>query len=425
MAEVMRMPLLSDTMTEGTVVDWHKEIGDTIEIGELLLEIETDKAVMEQDSFFEGVLLHIGVTKGDTVPVDALLCVIGEEGEDPLAAIAADEAGDDDDDDDATEEAVIETVAPAESIAPSSSDERVKASPLAKKMAEDSGINLSTLKGSGEHGRIVKRDIEAYLDKQATSAPAPKAPTAPKPIVTKTATPPPPPAFGSGEASYEDVAVSGMRKTIARRLGESKYTAPHFYLTVRINMENAKTLRKKLNAFSPVKISFNDLVVKSAAMALRQHPAVNSSWLGDHIRLNKVYNIGVAVAIDEGLLVPVVKHADMKSLSQISTEVRAYAGKARERKITPAEMSGNTFTISNLGMMGIEEFTAIINSPDACIMAVGAIVPTPIVDGEEIKVAGMMKVTLSCDHRVVDGAKGAAFLKTFKEILEDPIRLLV
>ena len=430
------MPLLSDTMTEGTVVAWHKQIGDDIEVGELLLEIETDKAVMEQDSFFEGKLLYIGVQEGEAVPVDAVLCVIGEEGEDAAAAIAA-EAGEGSaaDATEATTDApspAAET--PAAEVETPTTDERVKASPLAKKMAEDAGIQLSQLTGSGENGRIVKRDIEAFMEQKAADAPAPKAPATPAqpapvamptPQVQAATPPPPPPAFGSDEASYEDVKLSNMRKTIARRLAESKYTAPHFYLTVRINMDNAKKIRKQLNEISPVKISFNDLVVKSAAMALRQHPAINSSWLGDHIRINKVYNIGVAVAIDEGLLVPVVKHADMKSLSQISGEVREMAGRARERKLSPAEMSGNTFTISNLGMMGIEEFTAIINPPDACIMAVGGIFPTPVIDGDEIKVAHMMKVTLSCDHRVVDGAKGASFLKTFKEILEDPIRLLV
>jgi pyruvate dehydrogenase E2 component (dihydrolipoamide acetyltransferase) len=422
MAEVMKMPLLSDTMTEGTVIGWHKEVGDDVEIGELLLEIETDKAVMEQDSFFEGKLLYIGVQEGDTVPVDVVLCVIGEEGEDPQAAIAAlqaDSSGSKEETAPAEEAAAPEAV--VEAAAPVSSDERVKASPLAKKMAADAGISLGSLKGSGEHGRIVKRDIEAHLEAKA-SAPAPVA--APRPQVQAATPPPPPPAFGDAPA-YEDFPLSGMRKTIARRLGESKYSAPHFYLTIKVNMERAKAVRKQLNAFSPVKISYNDLVVKSVAMALRDHPAINSSWLGDHVRVNKVYNIGVAVAIDEGLLVPVVKNADMKSLSQISSEVREYAGKARERKITPAEMSGNTFTISNLGMMGIDEFTAIINAPDACIMAVGAMTPTPIVEDGEIKVADIMKVTLSCDHRVVDGAKGAAFLKTFREILEDPIRIMV
>lgn len=427
MAEVMKMPLMSDTMTEGTVVAWHKQVGDEVEVGELLLEIETDKAVMEQDSFFEGVLLYIGVNEGDTVPVDSVLCVIGEKGEDPQAAIAAVSGGSTKET--TTTEAPIEekTTSTVEQTASSDEGSRVKASPLAKKMAEDAGLNLANLTGTGDHGRIIKRDIEAALDKQVTEAPAPQAPVQPA-VTRQVATPtppPPPPAFGTGEASYEDISLSGMRKTIARRLGESKFSAPHFYLTIKVNMDNAFAIRKQLNEYSPVKISFNDLVVKSAAMALRQHPAINSSWLGDRIRVNKVYNVGVAVAVDEGLLVPVVRHADMKSLSEISGEVRAYAGKAKDRKLSADDMSGNTFTISNLGMFGIEEFTAIINSPDACIMAVGAIVDTPVVVDGEIKVSKIMSVTLSCDHRVVDGASGAKFLQTFKGILEDPIRLLV
>jgi pyruvate dehydrogenase E2 component (dihydrolipoamide acetyltransferase) len=424
MAEVMKMPLMSDTMTEGTVIAWRKQVGDTVEVGELLLEIETDKAVMEQDSFFEGVLLYIGVNAGDTVPVDSVLCVIGEEGEDPHAAIAAVSGGS------AKTAAKVEEPVQASITAvenPTSNEDRVKASPLAKKMAEDAGLSLVSISGSGDHGRIIKRDIEAALEQKtskiAASHPVQQvvAPVAPTP----TPPPPPPAAFGDGQASYEDIVVTGMRKTIARRLGESKFSAPHFYLTIKVNMDNASTIRTQLNEFSPVKISFNDLVVKSAAMALREHPAINSSWLGDHIRVNKVYNVGVAVAVEEGLLVPVIKHADMKSLSQIANEVRVFAGKAKDRKLSANDMSGNTFTISNLGMFGIEEFTAIINSPDACIMAVGAIIDTPVVAGGEIKVAKIMSVTLSCDHRVVDGASGAKFLQTFKAILEDPIRLLV
>lgn len=426
MAEVMKMPLMSDTMTEGTVVAWHKEVGDEVEIGELLLEIETDKAVMEQDSFFEGVLLYIGVQEGDTVPVDSVICVIGEKGEDAQAAIDAVAGGTSKEETTAVveESAKEETSTIVEQNA-NANESRVKASPLAKKMAQEAGLNLANVTGSGDHGRIIKRDIEAALDKQVTEAPAPQAPVQPIVRQVATPTPPPPPAFGNGEASYEDVSLSGMRKTIARRLGESKFSAPHFYLTIKVNMDNAFTIRKQLNEFSPVKISFNDLVVKSAAMALRKHPAINSSWLGDKIRINKVYNVGVAVAVDEGLLVPVVRHADMKSLSEISGEVRAFAGKAKERKLSADDMSGNTFTISNLGMFGIEEFTAIINSPDACIMAVGAIVDTPVVADGEIKVSKIMSVTLSCDHRVVDGASGAKFLQTFKSVLEDPIRLLV
>lgn len=421
MAEVMKMPLLSDTMTEGTVVAWHKKVGDTIEIGEVLLEIETDKAVMEQDSFHEGVLLYIGVEEGSAVPVNQVLCVIGEEGEDYKAALAADAGGAKPKAEKAApvviEEATPQTAAP---VVTAAEEAKVKASPLAKKMAEEAGINLANIAGTGDYGRIIKRDIEAMIEAPA----APVAVVAPQ-TAAPVAVPAPPKAFGAEGDTYEDVALTGMRKTIARRLGESKFTAPHFYLTININMDKAKQVRQQLNAFSPVKISFNDLVVKSAAMALRQHPTINSSWLGDRIRINKVFNIGVAIAVPEGLLVPVIRHTDMKSLSQISTEVRAYAEKAKSRKITPDDMSGNTFTISNLGMFGIDQFTAIINAPDACIMAVGGISDTPVVVDGEVKVASIMKVTLSCDHRVVDGASGAKFLQTFKELLENPIGLMV
>jgi pyruvate dehydrogenase E2 component (dihydrolipoamide acetyltransferase) len=430
MAEVMLMPLLSDTMTEGTVAAWHKEIGDEVEIGELLLEIETDKAVMEQDSFFEGTLLHIGVQEGETVPVNAVLAVIGEKGEDfqadLKAALAKANGGSV-----ATEEApaaeavpeapvaeVVETAAPEVS-----EDGRVKASPLARKMAEEEGLKISNIKGSGENGRIVRRDVEAAIETQKAAPAAVSAP-APQPVVAAPATPPPPPAGVEGEA-YEEVKVSNMRKVIARRLGESKYSAPHFYLTMAINMDNAMTVRKQLNAISPSKISFNDLVVKAASLALRQHPAINASWLGDAIRYNKVYNVGVAVAVDEGLVVPVIRNADMKSLSQISAEVKDKAKKAMDRKLPMEDMQGNTFSISNLGMFGIEEFTAIINPPDSCILAVGGINQVPVVKDGEIAVGNIMKVTLSCDHRVVDGASGAAFLNTLKGLLEDPISMLV
>jgi pyruvate dehydrogenase E2 component (dihydrolipoamide acetyltransferase) len=426
----MLMPLLSDTMTEGTVAAWHKEIGDEVEIGELLLEIETDKAVMEQDSFFEGTLLHIGVQEGETVPVNAVLAVIGEKGEDfqadLKAALAKANGGSV-----ATEEApaaeavpeapvaeVVETAAPEVS-----EDGRVKASPLARKMAEEEGLKISNIKGSGENGRIVRRDVEAAIETQKAAPAAVSAP-APQPVVAAPATPPPPPAGVEGEA-YEEVKVSNMRKVIARRLGESKYSAPHFYLTMAINMDNAMAIRKQLNAISPSKISFNDLVVKAASLALRQHPAINASWLGDAIRYNKVYNVGVAVAVDEGLVVPVIRNADMKSLSQISAEVKDKAKKAMDRKLPMEDMQGNTFSISNLGMFGIEEFTAIINPPDSCILAVGGINQVPVVKDGEIAVGNIMKVTLSCDHRVVDGASGAAFLNTLKGLLEDPISMLV
>ncbi len=430
MAEVIRMPRLSDTMEEGNIVAWYKKEGDKVERGDLLAEIETDKATMEFESLWEGVLLHIAVKEGP-VPVNGVIAVIGEEGEDWKAAIEA-EGGDAA----AAAPAVREEPAPATGAPPApgqpSSDQpatqaeegRIKASPLARSMARQAGIDLSQIKGTGEHGRIVKRDVEAFLQQQQQQAPAATpaarpAPAAPAPQAT--------PAFAATlEAdTYEDVPVSQMRKTIARRLSESKFTAPHFYLTVEIDMGKAIEWRKQINEVAPEKISFNDLVIKACAIALKQHPAVNSSWLGDRIRRHKVVHIGVAVAVEDGLLVPVIRHADMKSLSQINSEVRTLAEKARARKLQPDEMQGNTFTISNLGMFGIEEFTAIINPPDACILAVGSIVEKPVVKDGTIKPGHRMKVTLSCDHRVVDGATGARFLQTLKGILENPIRLLV
>ncbi len=426
MADVMLMPLLSDTMTEGTVAAWHKQVGDEVEIGELLLEIETDKAVMEQDSFFQGTLLHIGVQEGETVPVNAVLAVIGKAGEDfkaDLAAALAKVKGGAPIEETAAEtvvDAPIETTVEAETIA--DGDDRVKASPLARKMAKEEGLEIAVLKGSGENGRIVKRDVETALEQRA-AAPAPVA--APTPVAAVTTTPPPPPAYGVEGAAYEEVKVSNMRKVIARRLGESKYSAPHFYLTIAIDMDNAMAIRTRLNEVSPVKISFNDLVIKATAIALREHPSINASWLGDSIRYNKVYNIGVAVAVDEGLVVPVIRHADMKSLSQIASEVKDKAKKAIDRKLPMEEMQGNTFSISNLGMFGIEEFTAIINPPDSCILAVGGINQVPVVKNGEIAVGNIMKLTLSCDHRVVDGAGGAKFLQTLKTLLEDPIRMMV
>jgi pyruvate dehydrogenase E2 component (dihydrolipoamide acetyltransferase) len=421
MAEVMLMPLLSDTMTEGTVAAWHKKIGDEIEIGEMLLEIETDKAVMEQDSFFEGTLLHIGVQEGETVPVNAVLAVIGAKGEDfaaDLKAALAKATGGGSSEEKTEETKTEETPAPkAETVveapkATAPGDDRIKSSPLARKMATAEGLDLSKVDGTGENGRIVKRDVESALENRSAAPAEKSAPVAAAPVFTMGQEP-------------EEVKVSQMRKTIARRLAESKFSAPHFYITVAIDMDNAISTRKKMNEISPVKISFNDLVVKSVAVALRQHPVINASWLGDTIRYNKVYNIGVAVAVDEGLLVPVIHNADMKSLSQISTEVRDKAGRAKDRKLGMDEMSGNTFTISNLGMFGVEEFTAIINPPDACILAVGGISKVPVVKDGEVKPGNVMKVTLSCDHRVVDGASGAAFLNTLKGLLEDPIRMMI
>lgn len=441
MAEVIRMPLMSDTMEEGNIIGWLKEEGETVESGETLAEVETDKATMELDSFFDGVLLHIAVKEGP-VPVDGIIAVIGEEGEDWKAAIEAAGNGKasakdaDSGSNAATEAPTSEKSAdPAPereaSSSPADSDKRIKASPLARSMAKEAGIQLENVSGSGDQGRIVKKDIEAYLEDQPTQAAPPAAqPAAPQtpaaPAKEEKAAPAVPAfSFSGGGENYEDQPVSQMRKVIARRLGESKFTAPHFYLTIEMDMDKLMAMRKRINEVAPVKISFNDFVVKAAAVALRQHPAINASWLGDKIRYNKDVNIGVAVAVEDGLLVPVVKYADMKSLSQLKTEIGTMAGKAKNRKLQPDEMQGNTFTISNLGMFGIEEFTAIINPPDSCIMAVGGIVQKPVVKGGEIVVGNRMKVTLSCDHRVVDGATGAQFLNTFKEIIEDPVRLLV
>lgn len=437
MAEVIRMPRMSDTMEEGNIIGWLKKEGESVEPGETLAEVETDKATMELDAFVEGTLLHIAVKEGP-VPIDGVIAVIGEEGEDWKAAIEA--AGDSGGNgtpepepeapaaEEKAEASAPAETAPAETTAAGADDKRVKASPLAKSMAKDAGVDINQISGSGDHGRIVKRDVEAFIEKQQ-AAPQPAAP-APQAAPAEKAAKPEAPAvapftYATGEPQYEDTPVSQMRKVIARRLGESKFSAPHFYLTLEINMDKAVSMRKSVNEIAPTKISFNDFVVKACAAALRLHPAINSSWLGDAIRQNKDINIGVAVAVPDGLLVPVIRYADMKTLSQINTEVKTLAGKAKERRLQPDEMSGNTFTISNLGMFGIDEFTAIINPPDSCIMAIGGIIQKPIVKDGEIVVGNMMKVTLSCDHRVVDGATGAAFLNSFKEILENPIRLMV
>lgn len=448
MAEVIRMPRMSDTMEEGNIVAWLKSEGDTVETGETLAEVETDKATMELDSYFDGVLLHIAVKEG-TVPIDGVIAVIGEEGEDWKAAIAAEEgvATAPDGPAAAPEKASEATAAPAAAVseaakpAEAGEADRLKASPLARTMAKEAGVDLADIQGSGENGRIVKRDVEAAIDAPAavaqpatsspapTVSPAPAASPAPKTEAAPKAEPAPAAvpsfSFGAGESRYEEVAVSQMRKVIARRLGESKFSAPHFYVTVEINMGKVSELRNRLNEVAPVKISFNDLVVKACAINLRKHPAINSSWLGDKIRINHDVNIGVAVAIPDGLLVPVVRYADMKSLSQINVEVKELAGRAKGKKLAPEEMTGNTFTISNLGMFGIEEFTAIINPPDACILAVGGINDKPVVENGQIVPGKLMKVTLSSDHRVVDGASAAAFLNDLKATLEDPIRLLV
>ncbi len=423
MAEIIKMPRMSDTMTEGNIVSWLKKEGDKVESGDTLAEVETDKATMELDSFTDGVLLHIAVKEGP-VPIDGVIAVIGKAGEDWKSALAAAQGGSSNGSNGqkaaapAPEPAAAAPEAPASTPAAAASEEedkRVKASPLARSIAKDAGIDIAQVAGSGDQGRIVKKDVEAALESQKSAPAAAKSEAPAAPATTY--------AAGSGE--YEEVPVSQMRKTIARRLSESKFTAPHFYLTVEINMDKAIAMRTQVNEISPVKISFNDFVIKAVAASLRQHPAVNSSWLGDKIRYNKDINIGVAVAVEDGLVVPVVRQADIKTLSQINTEVKAFAAKAKERKIQPQEMQGNTFTISNLGMFGIEEFTAIINPPDACILAIGAIAEKPVVKDGQIVVGNLMRVTLSSDHRVVDGATGAQFLQTFKSILEDPIRLMI
>ena len=407
MAEVVRMPALSDTMEEGTLVAWHKAVGENVSAGELLAEIETDKAVMEFQSFFDGVLLHIGVEEGQSVPVDQVIAVIGKEGED-YAQLLTESAVEEQ----APSVEVVEMVAaPLEevkTVASSSSDNgRLKASPLAKAMAKEEGIDLNLVSGSGDDGRIVKRDIESFLKEQVI----------PQPVSA--------PSFTSPEGSYEDVPVSQMRKVIAKRLGESKFAAPHFYLTMEICMDKAMAARKQLNSMSDTKISFNDLVVKATTVALKKNPAINSSWLGDKIRYYNYVNMGIAVAMEEGLVVPVIANADSKSLGTIAAEIKELAGKAKDRKLTPEQMSGNTFTISNLGMFGIEEFTAIINPPDACILAVGRIASRLVRNGDDIADSNFMKVTLSCDHRVVDGAKGSKFLQDLRDILEEPMRMLL
>lgn len=423
MAEIIRMPLMSDTMEEGNIVGWLKEVGDTVAAGDTLAEVETDKATMELDTYVDGVLLHIAVKEGP-VPVHGIIAVIGKKGEDWKAALAtADDAKGTTSPESATvEEATAAPVSNQETVqeaapADSSANGRIKASPLARSLAKGAGIDIARIKGSGDNGRIVKRDVEAAIQSGGTAPGLPQTVqhNFPAQVFQEVAR----------EGAYEDFPVSQMRKVIARRLGESKFSAPHFYLTMEIDMTEAMKARNQINEMiNPSKISFNDLIIKAAAGALRMHPAVNSSWLGDKIRIHKDINIGVAVAVPDGLLVPVIRHSDQKTLTQINGEVKILAGKAKDRKLQPEEMQGNTFTISNLGMFGIEEFTAIINPPDACIMAVGGIIEKPVVREGNIVVGHRMKVTLSCDHRVVDGAVGSQFLQTFRSLLENPVRLL-
>lgn len=427
-AKVIRMPLLSDTMTEGKIVQWNKKVGDKVKSDDVLAEVETDKATMEVVGYEEGTLLHIGVEAGDAAKVNGIIAIVGKEGTDVSGFVEAEKNGGAEEqgkDSAAPEEA--EETAPQKSEAPTNGVEnsesmsvteggRLKASPLAKRLAKDKGIDLSQVQGTGDGGRIVKKDVNEFV-------PAPKEKAAPAGKQEKAADVMP---FEQvGKESHEDLTNTQMRKTIARRLAESKYQAPHFYLTMEINMDNAITSRQAINEMSPVKVSFNDMMIKACAMALRQHPAVNSSWMGDFIRHNKHIHIGSAVAMPEGLIVPVIRFADQKSLSQIAADAKGLYEKARNKKLQPDEFSGNTFTISNLGMMDIEEFTAIINPPDSAILAVGRIKEIVVKKGDGFAVTNVMKVTLSCDHRSVDGAVGASFLQTVKKFIENPVTMLV
>ena len=430
MEEVILMPRLSDTMTEGVIAAWHKKVGDQVQKGDVLADIETDKATMELESYKQGKLLYVGAKEGEKIQVNDLLAIIGGDNVDVQKIVDAAKSGAAGAPSQETADQDVRTPADsnAEQLAtqptsgqavPTGEEEaetvegtngRVNASPLAKKLAAEKGIDLRQVQGTGDNGRITKKDIDGFVPpkKEAAQKEAPAVAKAPV-----------------GEVSFDEVPVSQMRKVIAKRLAESKFSSPHFYLTINVDMDNAVASRERLNEVSPVKISFNDLVLKACAVALKQHPKVNSSWLGDKIRFNHHVNIGVAVAVEEGLLVPVVRFADLKSLSQIGAEVKEMAKKAKDKKLQPADWEGNTFTISNLGMFGIDEFTAIINPPDACILAVGAIQQVPVVKNGAVVPGNVMKLTLSCDHRVVDGATGAAFMQTLQGLLQEPLRMLV
>ena len=423
MAEIITMPRLSDTMTEGVVAQWLKKVGDKISEGDILAEIETDKATMEFESFNEGTLLYIGLEEGATAPVDSLLAIIGEEGENiddlikefksakietptetkPKAVAPTQKATTPKP---ATENKAVEKTPPVEVT--TNSGGRIFISPLAKKLANEKGINIQTITGTGENGRIIKRDVEFY-----------------NPAVASSNTATVIPFVAQGEESFEDINNSQMRKVIARRLGESKFMAPHYYLNVEFDMENAMAFRKQFNSVPNTKISYNDIVVKATALALKQHPQVNSQWFEDRMRLNHHVHIGVAVAVPDGLLVPVVKFANEQTLQQIGATVKEMAGKARNKKLQPNEMEGSTFTISNLGMFGITDFTSIINQPNSAILSVGAIVEKPVVKDGQVVAGHTMKLTLACDHRTVDGATGALFLLTLKEFIQNPVTMLM
>ena len=414
MAIVINMPRLSDTMTEGVVAKWHVKVGDNITEGSLLAEIETDKATMDFEAFpgQEGVLLHRGMDEGASAPVDTILAILGDKGEDISGLISGGNKSDPvteniEPEKEVVSNAVIDVEEPAQVVDTpeiKSIDGRLKASPLAKSLAHEKGIDIYTVTGTGEGGRIIKRDIESQQVTPSVSQVAKK-------------------SYPS--SGYSDAPISQMRKTIAKRLAESKFTAPHFYLTISVDMNAAIDARKMLNSASDVKISFNDLVIKAVSRALKKHPEVNSSWLGDVIRTNYDINVGVAVAVDDGLLVPVVKNADVKSLEVISSEVKDFSLRAKNKELQPSDWEGNTFTISNLGMFGIDQFTAIVNPPDSCILAVGGIQSIPVVKDGQVVPGNLMKLTLSCDHRVVDGAKGSAFLNSLKNFLEAPVKMML
>lgn len=414
--EVIAMPRLSDTMEEGTVASWLKKVGDSVEEGDILAEIETDKATMEFESFYSGTLLYIGIQEGESAPVDEVLAVIGPAGTDVNAILSAPAGG-------STEKiAPKQEAVPAPTVqetavkATASQNGRILASPLAKKIARDKGINLADINGTGDHGRIVKRDVENFQPSQVSA------------VATETAAPAATPVapinLAVGEESVEEVKNSSMRKAITKHLSASKFTAPHFYLTIEVDMDNAKASRVQINSLPDTKVSFNDMVLKACAMALKKHPQVNTTWTDDATIVKHHIHMGVAVAVDEGLVVPVIKFADQLSLTQLGASVKDLAGRARTKKIKPDEMEGSTFTVSNLGMFGIQEFTSIINKPNSAILSVGAIVEKPVVKNGEIVVGNTMKVTLACDHRTVDGAVGAQFLQTLRAYLENPVTML-
>ena len=414
---VIRMPLLSDTMTSGKIVQWNKKVGDTVKSDDNLADVETDKATMEVVGYADGTLLHIGVPDGESAKINDVIAIIGKAGTDitgllaslnsngTAPAVATPSAS-------TPTPAAVATSTPATTTSHENTDGRLKASPLAKILAKDKGIDLSKVIGSGDGGRIIKKDVDDFKAAPAAAQTAAAAPAAAKVLV-------------SGQEGYTDTQLTSMRKTIARRLGESMFTAPHFYLTMEICMDNAIKARVQMNEVSPTKISFQDMLIKASALALKKHPAVNSSWMGDFIRTYDHVHIGSAIALPEGLIVPVLRFADQKTLSQIALESKELYDKARNKKIQPQDFTGNTFTISNLGMMDIDEFTAIINPPDSCILAVGKIKEVVIRKGEGFTTTQMMKLTLSCDHRSVDGAVGASFLQTLKKYMENPVTMLV